>query len=195
VLEGVHPDYPSIRTRLPSPRAYARVYSRMSVGAPDWVQLAADTLHIEADDARCSIVWRGSFPTASELTAEQLVVGGALELRHLAPSWPATIDEVESFASPECRTEALRGGIDEDLQRTAESEARRRADAGQSLPERVPPAPGSLPFDFAMAGPVQARRRVDPPSPGPNADQWSETIVVGSLEQAMSKLPDDGGKK
>ena len=162
VLEGLHPSYALIRTRLPSPKAVVRVYSRKSVGAPDTVPVVADTLHIEADEARCSVLWRGSFPIASELAAEQLVLGGALELRHYPVTFPATIDEIETVASPGVDTAALKGRADEDLQRTAETDDKARG-------KRVPPAP---PSSWAL-GAVAAAAGGEGAAPGPRG-QGSE---------------------
>lgn len=211
VLDGMHPSYPRIRTRLPSPRAHVRAYTRKPLGVPEWLPLALDTLHVEADDARCSLVWRGAFPVVSELTAEQLVLAGGLELRHHLPTWPATIEEAEQMASPACDTGQLRGGIDSDLQRTAQSYASAPAEPVRRL---VPPAPPSAPLDATVA--FELRRKGALPSPEsampttaplgtpagagkPGAvraapamaedPDWAETIMAPSLEQAEADPP------
>jgi hypothetical protein len=201
VLEGLHPSYPLIRTRLPSPKAVARIYSRKSVGAPDTVPLRADMLHVESGEARCSVLWRGSFPIASELAAEELCIAGALELRHNPVSFPASIAEVLATASPEVDTARLQGRADDDLQRTAESSASPRG-------KRVPPAPPSSWALEAVSGPGEAPSHVVSPAAGgadpsglgaltstqpmggdsspaddtprmPDADEWSNTMFYG----------------
>jgi len=206
LLEGLHPGYPWIRTRLPSPRAVVRVYSHKSVGAPDTFPMAADTLHIEADEARCSVLWRGAFPIVSELAAEQLVIGGALELRHFPMAFPATIADVIGRASPQVDTAGLRGRVDDDLQRTAYAGA---------WPQgvRVPPAPPSA-WEMGAAPPTGQPSSPSGPgsasagaaqrpgigaldgtqlmggasSPaegrpaGPDANDWSTTTLLGGIE-------------
>jgi hypothetical protein len=123
-LHGMHPQHSRIRTRLPAPRALCHVYNHSLVSAPASVPLALDTLHIEPDAERCSLVWRGSFPIASELAAESLLIGGAVELPGETTQWPATAAELEPYASPPPETSELDGAFDDDLQQTAERSVR-----------------------------------------------------------------------
>jgi hypothetical protein len=63
VLDGMSPHHPCLRSRLPGAHAEARLYGSLpdpSLGQP--IALVADTLSIDADTRRCSVVWRGSFP-------------------------------------------------------------------------------------------------------------------------------------
>jgi hypothetical protein len=62
LLENMHPKVPLLRSRLPSIRAAARVYGQSSPLIPDFTPLRAESLHIDADKGRCSLVWRASFP-------------------------------------------------------------------------------------------------------------------------------------
>jgi hypothetical protein len=65
LLEGMSPHHPRLRSRLPGAHAEARLYGLLpdpGLGQP--VRLVADTLSIDADTRRCSVVWRGSFPIA-----------------------------------------------------------------------------------------------------------------------------------
>lgn len=90
VLEGLHPTLPSLRTRLPGARGRARVYGLSAFGVSEGqpLELAADTLRIDGDEQRCSLVWRQSFPIAGEaaLAAVQVVAG--VELPRAPIVWP-----------------------------------------------------------------------------------------------------------
>jgi hypothetical protein len=167
-LEGLHPKHTVIRTKLPSAQAVTRIYARQDVGAPQSVDVALDTLHIECNEARCSLVWRGSFPVVSELAAEQLVIAGALQFAHHAVTWPATLEQIDHMASPVVDTAKLAGGVDTDLQRTAARAQRRR----------VTPAPASMP---AMA-----------PASWPGAEQTAQLSPSQLNQLAAPQLPGQG---
>jgi hypothetical protein len=100
MLEGMHAEHARLRSRIPHARGFCRVYSRTNVGAPEMVDMSATMLHIEPDDDRCSLVFRGYFPIASELAAKQLVLAGAVQCRDEQLIWPATIDHIDMMASP-----------------------------------------------------------------------------------------------
>jgi hypothetical protein len=172
VLEGLHPSHSLIRTQLASMRGMVRVYSRQDVGAPTRVHLTLDTLHVEPSEARCSLLWRGSFPIASELAAQQLVAAGGLERSDRPLQWPATIEEVDQLASPEIDVSALVGGAEDDLQRTAVPHKR-----------RVTPAPPSAPYSSDAEATQQhtaAATRV-PPKPPPRPP-----LVDGDVTQPLN---------
>ncbi len=61
-LEHVHPDHPRLRTALPGLRPRARV---VRAGGTEEVELAADTLIIDADRGTCAVLWRGRVELAS----------------------------------------------------------------------------------------------------------------------------------
>jgi hypothetical protein len=97
-LEGMHADTTRVTSALPGVRAVARVYGNKDDppgGRP--VQLAADTLSIDADRERCSVVWRGSFPIAGAADLGRLRVLGAVEIGGRGSAFPA------SLASPDAR--------------------------------------------------------------------------------------------
>jgi len=79
VLEGLHPTLPLLRTRLPSARGLARVYGlgQLGVAEGQMLELTADTLRIDGDEQRCTVVWRRSFPIPGEaaLASLRIVVG------------------------------------------------------------------------------------------------------------------------
>jgi hypothetical protein len=141
MLDGLHPSHTLVRTRLPSARALATLYSRRPGVAPSLAELKLDTLHIEADDNRLSLLWRGAFPIMSELAAGELVIAGALELPGKPLMWPQSIDELEALASPEVDATELAGGRDDELQRTGEPVLPTPAYA---VPTATPPMPQAV---------------------------------------------------
>jgi hypothetical protein len=89
VLQGMHRAQPRARSHLPWVKGVARVHGLPD--APDGrdLRLVCDTLRIDADSLRCSVVWRTSLPLADEAVLGRLTVVGALELRGQPPEWPA----------------------------------------------------------------------------------------------------------
>lgn len=88
VLDGLHAERPRIQVRLPGARALVRV---QGLGrAEQALELRADTLHIDGDDAVCSLVWRRAIPVADEaqLAGLSFVVG--VELPRAPIAWPET---------------------------------------------------------------------------------------------------------
>jgi hypothetical protein len=197
LVENMHPRWPRIRARLPRARAYARVYQRRPVGAPELVTLTADTLHIEPDDDRCSLVWRGTFPIASELAAAELVLLGAVQCGDERVPWPATVAEVEQIASEPFDAEHLAGSNDEDLQKTAaqgQHVPQRRLGAGVRLgeqrlaqpPERKrsdPVMPAVEPLWPAPAPPPPSSVGWEPPPGGYSG--WSDPSGFGMQAPVM----------
>ncbi len=125
LLEGLHRDHERIRARLPHAKAYARIYARKDVGVPDWVDLRATILHIEPDDDRCSLVFRGHFPVASELAAKELVIAGAVQCGREPVVWPDGLEALDMYASPKVPSMVpIAGQLDDSLMRTAVSAGR-----------------------------------------------------------------------
>lgn len=90
VLEGMHPQHARWASRLPGAQAQVVVYPPgLAGGAAHAVAMAADTVSIDADRGRCSVLWRGSFPVRDEASARALalVAGVAMPGRPIA--WPA----------------------------------------------------------------------------------------------------------
>ena len=142
LLEGLHPSHGLVRTRLPSARALASLYSRRPGAAPTVAELKLDTLHIEPDENRLSLLWRGSFPVMSELAAGELIIAGGLELPGKPIMWPQSIDELEALASPQVDATELAGGRDDDLQRTGEPIM---SAPGHAVPAAPPSAAHGIP--------------------------------------------------
>jgi hypothetical protein len=91
ILEGLHPSRTRLRTRLPGARARARVHGLEAFGVSEGaaLELSADTLRLDGDAQRCTVVWRRSFAVAGEaaLAAVRLVAG--VEIAGEAQVWPA----------------------------------------------------------------------------------------------------------
>jgi hypothetical protein len=162
MLEGLHRTHERIRARLPRAQGLCRVYSYRDVGAPEMVTLRATMLHIEPDDDRCSLLYRGHFPIASELCAAELVLAGAVQCGDEPLHWPSR-DHIDMLASPAPESDAIKGRIDEDLMQTAVSagadEPRRVLGAGYRLGENkiqlavAPPAYAEPPPEAYFAPP------------------------------------------
>jgi hypothetical protein len=78
ILEGMHPKLARIEAAMPNAQGAARLFGHApGLRTGRQVALVADTLRIDADRLRCSILWRGRFPVASEkeLTSMHIVAG------------------------------------------------------------------------------------------------------------------------
>ncbi len=108
VLDGMHPTLPRLQSRLPSVRAVARRYPAPGRGeVPTPVDLACDTLLIDADRERCSVTWRGSFPIESADEAARLRIVAGVKIGGSAIAWPAAAELAEPAAAPDDAEEAL----------------------------------------------------------------------------------------
>jgi hypothetical protein len=175
LVENMHPRWPRIRARLPRARAYARVFQRRPVGAPELVNLVADTLHIEPDEERCSLIWRGNFPLSSELAAAELVLIGAVQCGDERVPWPATVAEVESIATEAADPTELPGSKADDLQTTAVSGkhvAQRSLGAGVRLGEQARLAAPPVHKRSDPAFPAVEPQWPAPVAPPPSSTGW-----------------------
>jgi hypothetical protein len=89
VLQGLHPSVPRLRMRLPEARGVARIHglsgSGVSEGQP--LALTADTLRIDGEEQRCTVVFRGSFPVPNEAALAQMQVLAGVELPGAPLAW------------------------------------------------------------------------------------------------------------
>ena len=91
VLENVHPDAPHIHVALPGGQAQTRIVGGEADGRV--FSLRADTLRIDADAERCTMVWRNNFPVReADLGTFRLLAGVALPEAPIA--WPHHVDDV-----------------------------------------------------------------------------------------------------
>ncbi|UQA57791.1 DUF2169 family type VI secretion system accessory protein [Polyangium aurulentum] len=91
VLQGLHPERQQLRTRLPEARGAARVYGLSAFGVAEGqsLDLQADTLRIDGDEQRCTVVFRRSFPVPSEAAFASLRIVAGVELPGAPLAWPS----------------------------------------------------------------------------------------------------------
>nr|WP_235880181.1 DUF2169 domain-containing protein [Polyangium aurulentum] len=101
VLEGLSPARPHVATRLPGVRGVMRIFGLSQFGVPEGhpLDLVADTLRIDGDEQRCTLVCRRSFPVAGEaaLAAARIVAG--IQVAGEALVWPDPREQVAAPAS------------------------------------------------------------------------------------------------
>jgi hypothetical protein len=149
VLEGLHSTLPRLRTRLPGARGLARVYGlgRFGVADGQMLELVADTLRIDGDAKRCTVVWRRSFPVrALEALAGLRIVAG-VEVGGAALRWPGGV--ALAVAAP--------------VAAPAEVVFRGTLAPGPDEEGEVAAPPAALPFQGAFSALAQARPRRDVP--------------------------------
>jgi uncharacterized protein YjbI with pentapeptide repeats len=89
VLDGLHPSLPRVQTRLPSAvgRARWQMATSTGVGPLQAIELAADTLVIDADRLICSVVWRGRIALDQADLASAVRVFAGVELAGQPINW------------------------------------------------------------------------------------------------------------
>ncbi|WP_437299306.1 DUF2169 domain-containing protein [Sorangium sp. So ce426] len=89
VLHGVRPGVPRLATRVPRARGLASVSGLTEHGISDGtLVLTADTLRIDADQERCTLVWRGQLALPSRLALASLRAVASVEVEGEPLSWP-----------------------------------------------------------------------------------------------------------
>ncbi|WP_437631312.1 DUF2169 family type VI secretion system accessory protein [Sorangium sp. So ce854] len=89
VLHGVRPGVPRLTTRVPRARGLARVSGLTEHGvAEGTLVLSADTLRIDADKERCTLVWRGQLALPSRLALGSMRAAASVEVEGEPLSWP-----------------------------------------------------------------------------------------------------------
>lgn len=99
VMDGLHPEVPRLRSRLPGARARARIHGLAAFGTAEGypLDLAADTLHIGGAAQRCTVTWRASFPVPVEAALPAVQVDVGLELPRAPIVWaPRAAVEITS---------------------------------------------------------------------------------------------------
>lgn len=204
VLEGLHPTQSPLRTRLPGVRGVARVHGLAAFGVPDGqaLELAADTLRIDGDEQRCTLVFRRSFPITSEAALAALQVVAGVEIAGEALSsedWPdpRALGAEPPSAAPDDQTSpgaTLR--LDED---TPASPRPRRESLASTLaipPDLAdaPPQKPALPFEAAPSGNAPSPYAVasSPRERSPHVPTGTLALPpepAGSLESAPLSAP------
>lgn len=139
-LEGMHPRFPWITSLLPSARGVARLYRGADGDQGQLVDLAADTLVVDADRLICSVVWRGNTALRpGESLARMRVLAGVETPGRLVP-WPMP--------------EAPRGGAGgRAVEDPIDAETMKLTTTAVAVAARKPIAPFALAQPGANAGP------------------------------------------
>lgn len=89
-LEGVFPGGVRVQSQLPQVSATARIYGvdTNALGLPEELALRLDMLHVDAEEGRCHLVWRGSFPVDEALIVGGLTLAVAVESTESPVHWP-----------------------------------------------------------------------------------------------------------
>ncbi|WP_438017674.1 DUF2169 domain-containing protein [Sorangium sp. So ce315] len=173
LLEGLHPSLPRLTTRLPGARGAARIHGLGSFGVTEGMRLdlVADTLHIDGEEQRCTVVWRRSVPLPHEgaLAAVRIVAG--VELPGAPIAW----------APPPPR----RAGRAE-----ATGPVSQLGRGGTVLIAEEAPASGPRPAETAFLEPDDALeatgRAVIPFRPAPAQATPAATVALGPEEDAAA---------
>jgi hypothetical protein len=152
---GMLRNRPRLRTQLPEGRAVARLFRTTQAppreGVP--ILLQPDTVQVDMDRRRASILWRGRVDVSSDEDLAPLHVGAAFEHAGKAITWSDPIaasyvlDEESSLASDEPRTLPM------------SPEAQKQAAKSPAFAAAVGPPPGAPKNGRAEAQPPRRRPR------------------------------------
>jgi hypothetical protein len=204
LLAGLHPT-PLLRMRLPGARGRARLHGLSAFGVAEGhgLDLRLDTIRIDGDEERCTLVWRESVVLPSEAALDQVQVVAGVELPAAPLAWadpPRERRAPRPAAAPtlEGPSATLALGV-EDAARFLPATPFQPAPAGAGLAAQLPPrAPVehvpsgtlSLPGEevvvhASLRAEIQAAAR---PSPAPATySPWAAGAPKGGLAPAPSR--------
>ena len=109
ILEGLHPDLPRFRTRLPGARGLARIHGLAAFGIAEGqpLELHLDTLCIDSDEQRCTVVCRRSFPVPDEAALAAVRVVAGIEVPGEPSAWFEPRATSQAGARPSTSGDAL----------------------------------------------------------------------------------------
>jgi hypothetical protein len=110
VLEGLHPSLPTVRMRLPKVAGMARIYGLSEAGVPEGevLHLHADTLRIDGETQRCTLVLRAHIDVPEAALLDRLHITAGIESWGFPVVWRPPVRRSGSHATP--RTEASEAG-------------------------------------------------------------------------------------
>jgi hypothetical protein len=100
IIERMTADPTYVRSHLPSVLGMARVTGLSGVPEDQVFPLVADTLRIDADELRCSLVWRSSFVVENEADLPRVRVQAGVQVGSTPLLWPERATAVEPDAEP-----------------------------------------------------------------------------------------------
>jgi hypothetical protein len=100
LLGCMHPGLAEFGSRLPGARGVARLYGRAPGLRGRAIPLTEDTLCIDVDRQRCSVLFRGHFPVSSEQEFASLHIVAGVELPGRALSWVDPFPQAGAAARP-----------------------------------------------------------------------------------------------
>jgi hypothetical protein len=126
LLERLHPQHPTLRMCLPGARAQARIHGLADHGIPEGRPLAmsADVLHVDGDEERCTVAWRGTFAIGSEAALPHVRLAAGVETPGEPIAWPdaaelaRAIAEQAAAARPALEISAIHTMALDDTERT-----------------------------------------------------------------------------
>ncbi|WP_437677029.1 DUF2169 family type VI secretion system accessory protein [Sorangium sp. So ce131] len=109
ILEGLHPDLPRLRTRLAGARGLARIHGLAAFGIAEGqpLELYLDTLRIDGDAQRCTVVCRRSFPVPAEAALAAVRVVAGVEVAGEPSAWFEPRANPQAGAAPPISADAL----------------------------------------------------------------------------------------
>ncbi|XXX76491.1 DUF2169 domain-containing protein [Sorangium sp. So ce134] len=159
-LQGLHPTLPRLRTRLPEARGRARIHGLSAFGVSEGqpLDLSADTLRIDGDEQRCTVVFRGSFAVPDEAALAAAAIVAGVELAGEPLEWPERPAEA--------------GAAGSGLARAADAAGRARGlgdgnDAGVLGATQADPAAGARTVSLSDGGAAAFLQAATPFRPGP----------------------------
>jgi hypothetical protein len=110
MLEGLCPACPLARMRLPDVSGFAFVYGAGAGG--EMLELALDTVRLDGDEERCTVLLRGSLPVEDEAALGRLRIVAGVGSAGAPLTWPVGAEE-PSGVSLEDEPELMAGFEDE----------------------------------------------------------------------------------
>ncbi|MGK3969986.1 DUF2169 domain-containing protein [Sorangium sp. So ce118] len=184
-LHGLHPTAPRLRMRLPEARGRARIHGLSASGAGEGqpLDLIADTLRIDGDEQRCTVVFRGSFPVPDEAALAAVAIVAGVELPGEPLAWPERPPERGAAAREPAGAGAAagraRGADDEGLGATQAAPAaggRTMSIAEGAVAAGALAWAAAVPFRSGAAPDELAGHAAGPGAPAPRLDTGTVSI-------------------
>ncbi|MFT3768633.1 MAG: DUF2169 domain-containing protein [Minicystis sp.] len=198
LLDGLHPTAPRLQMRLPGARGRARIHGLAAFGVPEGqlLDLRLDTLRIDGDEGRCTVVWRQSVPVPDEaaIAAARIVAG--VELPGAPIAWPETLPERRAAAArsaiPEMAASSVQiSSVDVEPAGAPVMSTLMTGDEGAARSKPLPFLPSNLAAPAIAQAPSEPHEHIASGTlalPGDDTDAARAPVVpfVGSAERTTS---------